>query len=72
MAVVKKDREQKISTASRTITADEVTIRDGRFMDDEGNIAERVAELLLSPDASFKVTIKFNLPEEEYSEEDYK
>lgn len=70
MAVVKKDREQKISTASRTITADEVTIRDGRFMDDEGNIADRVAELLLAPDASFKVTIKFELPEEEENMEE--
>ena len=39
------------------------------FVDDEGNISERVAEFLLNPTDSFKVTIKFELPDEEKSKQ---
>ena len=69
MAVNKKDKATTVSAASRTITADGVRIENGMFVDDEGNISERVAEFLLNPADSFKVTIKFELPDEEESEQ---
>ena len=65
MAVKNKDKGATVSAPSRTITADEVTIRDGLFVDENGNIAERVAELLVNPSDSFKVTIKIELPDED-------
>ena len=68
MAVNKKDKATTVSAASRTITADGVRIENGMFVDDEGNISERVAEFLLNPADNFKVTIKFELPDEEESE----
>ena len=68
MAVNKKDKATTVSAASRTITADGVRIENGMVVDDEGNISERVAEFLLNPTDNFKVTIKFELPDEEGSE----
>ena len=65
MAVKNKDKGATVSAPSRTITADDVTIRDGLFVDENGNIAERVAELLVNPSDTFKVTIKIELPDEE-------
>ena len=65
MAVKNKDKGATVSAPTRTITADEVTIRDGLFVDENGNIAERVAELLVNPSDTFKVTIKIELPDEE-------
>ena len=65
MAVNKKDKATTVSAASRTITADSVHIENGVFIDEEGNIAERIAELLLNPTDSFKVTIKIELPDED-------
>lgn len=65
MSVKNKDKGATVSAPSRTITADEVTIRDGLFVDENGNIAERVAELLVNPSDSFKVTIKIELPDED-------
>ena len=64
MAVKNKDKGATVSAASRTITADKVHIENGVFVDEEGNIAERVARLLLNPTDSFKVTIKIELPDE--------
>ena len=68
MAVKNKDKGATVSAPSRTITADEVRIENGVFVDEEGNISGRVAEFLLNPTDSFKVTIKFELPDEEESE----
>ena len=68
MAVKNEDKGATVSAPSRTITADEVRIENGMFVDDEGNISERVAEFLLNPTDSFKVTIKFELPDEEESD----
>ena len=65
MAVNKKDKATTVSAASRTITADEVRIENGVFVDEEGNIAERVAGLLVNPTDAFKVTIKIDLPDED-------
>lgn len=68
MAVKNKDKGVTVSAASRTITADGVRIEDGVFVDEEGNIAERVSELLLNSNDVFKVTIKLEFPDEEQSE----
>ena len=68
MAVKNKDKGATVSAPSRTITADEVRIENGAFVDEEGNIAERVAGLLVNPTDAFKVTIKVELPDEEESE----
>ena len=65
MAVKNKDKGATVSAASRTITADSVHIENGVFIDEEGNIAERIAELLLNPTDSFKVTIKIELPDDD-------
>ena len=64
MAVKNKDKGATVSAPSRTITADEVRIENGVFVDEEGNIAERVAKLLVNPSDTFKVTIKIELPDE--------
>lgn len=64
MSVKNKDKGTTVSAPSRTITADKVNIRNGLFVDENGNIAERVAELLVNPSDTFKVTIKIELPTE--------
>lgn len=65
MAVKKKEKGTTVSAATRTITAENVHINNGVFVDEEGNISERIAELLLNPTDVFKVTIKIELPDEE-------
>ena len=65
MAVNKKDKATTVSAASRIITADGVRIENGMFVDEEGNIAERVAGLLVNPSDSFKLAIKVELPDED-------
>ena len=65
MSVKNKDKGATVSAASRTITADKVHIENGVFVDEEGNIAERVAKLLVNPSDTFKVTIKIECPDEE-------
>ena len=65
MAVKNKDKGATVSAPSRTITADEVRIENGVFVDEEGNIAERIAGLLVNPSDCFKVTIKIELPDED-------
>ena len=68
MSVKNKDKGATVSAASRTITADKVHIENGVFIDEEGNIAERVAWLLVNPSDTFKLAIKIELPDEEESE----
>ena len=69
MAVKNKDKGATVSVPTRTITADSVHIENGVFIDEEGNIAERIAKLLLNPTDSFKVTIKIELPDEDEKSE---
>ena len=64
MAVKNKDKGATVSAPSRTITADEVRIENGVFVDEEGNIAERVSKLLLNSGDVFKLAIKLELPDE--------
>ena len=68
MSVKNKDKGATVSAPSRTITADEVHIENGVFVDEEGNIAERVSKLLLNSNDVFKLAIKIELPDEEESE----
>ena len=65
MSVKHKDKGATVSAPSRTITADEVRIENGVFVDEEGNIAARAAGLLVNPSDAFKVTIKVELPDED-------
>ena len=68
MSVKNKDKGATVSAPSRTITADKVHIENGLFVDEEGNIAERVSKLLLNSNDVFKLSIKVDLPDEEKSE----
>lgn len=64
MSVKNKDKGATVSAPSRTITADGVHIENGTFVDEEGNIAERVSKLLLNSNDVFKISIKVDLPDE--------
>ena len=64
MAVKNKDKGATVSAPSRTITAEGVHIENGVFVDEEGNIAERVSKLLLNSNDVFKISIKVDLPDE--------
>ena len=64
MSVKNKDKGATVSAPSRTITADGVHIENGVFVDEEGNIAERVSKLLLNSNDVFKISIKVDLPDE--------
>ena len=68
MSVKNKDKGATVSAPSRTITAEGVHIENGVFVDEEGNIAERVSKLLLNSNDTFKLSIKVDLPDEEKSE----
>lgn len=65
MSVKNKDKGATVSAPSRTITAEGVHIENGVFVDEEGNIADRVSKLLLNSNDVFKVTIKIELPDED-------
>ena len=65
MAVKNKDKGATVSAASRTITAEGVHIENGVFVDEEGNIADRVSKLLLNSNDVFKLAIKIELSDED-------
>ena len=58
MAVKNKDKGATVSAPSRTITAEGVHIENGVFVDEEGNIADRVSKLLLNSNDVFKISTK--------------
>lgn len=64
MAVVKKDKDATISVAKRTITATSVSIKDGIFVDENGNIAELIKENLPDGVSEFDIKITIELPED--------
>lgn len=68
MAVKNKDKGATVSVPTRTITAEGVHIENGVFVDEEGNIADRVSKLLLNSNDVFKLAIKIELSDEEESE----
>ena len=59
------ESEEKITPAKKNIKLDGIFVKDLKFVDEEGNIAERVAGLLVNPSDTFKVTIKIELPDED-------
>lgn len=59
-----KDSKKTINFAKRTITISNVAIKDGLFVDEDGNIANRISELLISPVDGINMSIKFELPDE--------
>lgn len=64
MSVKFKDKEAAMSAPKRTITAENVHIEDGVFVDENGNIASEIIKHLLTPIDNFKITIAFELPED--------
>lgn len=62
MSVVKKDKKASTSVAKRTITATSVSIKDGIFVDESGNIAESVKENLPDGIDTFDIKITIELP----------
>ena len=65
MSVKNKDKGATVSAPSRTITAEGVHIENGVFVDEEGNIADRVSKLLLNSNDVFKLAIKIELSDED-------
>lgn len=65
MAVRKKDKGASISAPSRTIVAEDVRIENGMFVDEDGNISERISECLVNPTDTFKITIRITIDGED-------
>lgn len=64
-----KDTAEKVTAASRKITITGVSIVDGQFIDENGSIADRVAESIPSGIDNFDISIKINFPVCEDDEE---
>lgn len=69
MAITWKDTESKKSPAKRTIKISNVHIDNSMFEDEEGNIANRLAEILLPDMDCFDLAIKFELPDDGENDE---
>lgn len=59
-----KDTDSKVTKAKRNITISNVTVNDGQFVDENGFIADAVAELLPDPEMSFTIKISIERDEE--------
>lgn len=66
--VKKKDKQGVTPASTRTITATDVKIVNGVFVDEEGNIAEKIAEYIPENIDTFKLTIKFEIADDEVDE----
>lgn len=66
--VKKKDKAGVKPTSTRTITATDVNIVDGMFVDEDGNIADRIESFIPDNIESLKITIKFDIPDSEVDE----
>ena len=68
MAVKNKDKGATVSAPSRTITADEVRIENGVFVDETGDITQQVIDALPegTEQVGFKITVE--LPSDEDNE----
>lgn len=60
-----KESKAKTTAAKRTITVTEVSIEDGIFVDEEGNIAGKVLEKLPKHTGKLKLSFCIELPDEE-------
>lgn len=64
--VTVKDIDSKITPPKKQITITDVSVKDGNFIDEEGNIAERLADALPDgEDTTFTIKISINMPVEE-------
>lgn len=66
--VKKKDKAGVMPASTRTITATDVRIINGNFVDEEGNIAEKIADFIPENIDTFKITIKFDIADDEVDE----
>lgn len=66
--VKKKDKAGVMPASTRTITATDVRIINGQFVDEEGNIADKIAEYIPNDIETFKITIKFDIADDEVDE----
>lgn len=64
------DTEAKISVPKRNITVSNVIIVDGKFVDEGGNIAENILEVLPDPNIPFTIKISIKLDEEVEGDEE--
>lgn len=66
--VKKKDKQGVAPASTRTITATDITIENGIFVDEDGNIADKIAAYIPNNIESFKITIKFEISDDEVDE----
>ena len=60
-----KIKKATVSAAKKNITASGVRIENGVFVDDEGSIVNRIAEMLPEGTTIFDIKISIELPDEE-------
>ena len=65
MAVTYKDTEPKPQVAKRNIKIDGVSIENNQLIDEEGNIANRLADILPNGVDEFTLKITIVLPDED-------
>ena len=64
--VTVKDVCSKITPPKKQITITDVGIKDGNFIDEEGNIADRLVDVLPDgEDTNFIIKITINMPIDE-------
>lgn len=66
--VKKKDKAGSMSSATRTITATDIKIENGVMVDENGDVVSQISNYLPEDIESFKLTIKFEISDEEVSE----
>ena len=57
-----KDTEEKLTPAKKTITVSGVHIENSSFVDEEGNIADRLSDLIPDGFEEFAMKMTFELP----------
>lgn len=64
------DKESKVTPRKRDIKITDIKIEDGKLVDEEGSIIERLADALPYDDMLFSMKISFELPDEDDSEDE--
>lgn len=60
-----KNTEKKTTVPKRNITISNVSIVDGKFVDEDGDIISRLIDDLPNPDEEFTIKISIELDDEE-------
>lgn len=60
-----KIKKATVSAAKKNITASDVRIENGAFVDDEGSIVDRIAEKLPEGTTTFDIKISIEISDEE-------